>query len=45
MALSHNRKQLAVCEAATKAICAVYNVGKMMDTFKEKKSAANMVTD
>ena len=44
MALSHNRKYLAVCEQATKAICSVYNVGKMMETFKEKKSS-NVVID
>ena len=43
MALSSNKKQLAVCESATKAICAVYNVGKMMETFREKKSANSVI--
>jgi hypothetical protein len=38
MALSHKRGFLAVCEQSTKAICSVYNVGKMIETFKEKKS-------
>lgn len=43
MALSHNRKSLAVCEQSTKAICSVYNVGKMLETFKEKKSASSVI--
>lgn len=42
MALSPNRKQLAVCEGSSKAICSVYNVGKMLETFKEKKSASSV---
>ncbi len=42
IALSHNRKQLAVCESSVKAFCSVYNIGKMLETFKEKKSANNV---
>ena len=46
MALSHNRKQLAVCEQASKAICTVYNIGKMLETFKEPKNkSSNMTID
>jgi hypothetical protein len=35
LALSHNRKFLAVCEQATKAVCSIYNVGKMLETFRD----------
>ena len=45
MALSHNRKMLAVCEQASKAICSVYNVEKMLATFKEKSKSSNVVID
>ena len=45
MALSHNRKQLAVCEAASKAIVSVYNIAKMLEFFKEKKSQDKVVMD
>lgn len=38
MALSHNRKQLAVCEASVRAFCSVYNVSKMLDMFKDSKT-------
>lgn len=38
LALSANRKQLAVCEKSAKAICSVYNVGKMLETFKDSQS-------
>ena len=41
MALTANRKQLAVCEKASKAICSIYNVGKMLETSKEKKQTSN----
>ena len=41
MALTANRKQLAVCEKASKAICSIYNVGKMLETSKEKKQTNN----
>jgi hypothetical protein len=45
MALSANRKQLAVCEKATKAICSIYNVGKMLETLKEKKHGSSHSLD
>ena len=37
MALTANRKALAVCEKASKAICSIYNVGKLLETLKDKK--------
>ena len=45
MALTANRKQLAVCEKATKAICSIYNVGKMLETLKDKKSGSSNSLD
>lgn len=36
MALSANRKSLAVCEKASKAVCQIYNVGKLLETMKDK---------
>lgn len=42
MALTANRKQLAVCEKAQKAICSVYNVGRMLEIMKEKKSGSGV---
>jgi len=42
MALTANRKQLAVCEKATKAICSIYNVGKMLETTKDKKQGNSL---
>ena len=37
MALTSNRKNLAVCEKSNKAICQIYNVGKLLETIKDKK--------
>lgn len=47
MALNPTRKQLAVCETASKALCSVYNVGKMMETFHDSagKKGAQSVFD
>ena len=38
LALSHNRKYLAVCEKATNAICTVYSIGKLLELPAEKRS-------
>ena len=35
MALSHSKKWLAVCEKGPKAICTVYNVGRLLEAIKE----------
>lgn len=45
MALSHNRKHLAVCEAASKAIVSVYNIAKMLEFFRDKKTSDKAVMD
>jgi WD40 repeat protein len=37
LALSANKKWLAVCEKATKAICSVYNIAQFIAAQKEKK--------
>jgi hypothetical protein len=42
MALSASRKNLAVCEKASKAICHVYNVGKILESMKDKKNAGGL---
>lgn len=34
MALSRDKKFLAVCERSPKAICSVYNVGRFLETIK-----------
>lgn len=36
MALSSSRKYLAVCEKGTKAICSVYNVGRILEQIKSE---------
>lgn len=46
MALNSTRRQLAVCESASKALCSIYNVGKMLETFKDaasKKGAQSVI--
>jgi cilia- and flagella-associated protein 57 len=47
LALNNTRKQLAVCETASKALCSVYNVGKMLETFRDSagKKGAQSVFD
>jgi|APCry1669189241_1035207.scaffolds.fasta_scaffold24694_2 hypothetical protein len=42
MALTANRKNLAVCEKASKAICHVYNVGKILEQIKDKKQTSGL---
>jgi hypothetical protein len=42
MALTANRKNLAVCEKASKAICHIYNVGKLLETMKDKKQISGL---
>ena len=34
LALSRDKKYLAVCERASKAVCTVYNVQRFLDTIK-----------
>jgi len=34
MALSKDKKYLAVCERATRAVCVIYNVGRFLDTIR-----------
>jgi hypothetical protein len=36
MALSSNKKTLAVCEKSSKAIVSLYNVGKILEYVKEE---------
>ena len=38
LALSQNRKFLAVCEKASTAICTVYSIGKLLESALEKRS-------
>lgn len=38
LALSSNRKFLAVCEKASNAICTVYSIGKLLELPAEKRS-------
>ena len=44
MALTANRKNLAVCEKSTKAICQIYNVGKLLENMKDKKKVEGIVS-
>lgn len=37
IALSHNKKVLAVCEKASKAVCSLYNIASFLAIPKEKK--------
>lgn len=45
MALSHNRKHLAVCEMAKTAVVSVYNIAKMLEFFRDKKTNEKVVID
>ena len=36
LALSPDKKHLAVCERAAKAVCTVYNVGRLLELIKEE---------
>jgi len=45
MALSHNRKHLAVCEMAKSAVVSVYNISKMLEFFRDKKTNEKVVID
>jgi len=38
LAMTANKKHLAVCERSNKAICSVYNVSKFLEGIKEKKA-------
>jgi hypothetical protein len=41
--MNANRRLLAVCETASKAICTIYQIGKVIESIREKKMAGNYV--
>lgn len=42
LAMTANRKLLAVCERANKAVCSVYNVQKFLEGIKDKKAGSHV---